>query len=168
MRKPTVLCCGQVPRFNEKIGELEHVAFLEEIDMPPARLKKYDVFRAFKYAGTILFCLLPVIWLPSAIIAGDAWPFLLRILCVGQFLASLFFYLLGTSGCEDLQTDTNIDNYPEVSQKWQAQAEEAYRLEAEYKKAHAEAIIISNALRTHSPADTEKLWAMIKELSQKN
>lgn len=117
MRKPTVLCCGQVPRFNEKIGELEHVAFLEEIDMPPARLKKYNVFRAFKYAGAILFCLLPVIWLPSAIIAGDAWPFLLRILCAGQFLASLFFYLLGVSECEDLQTDTNIDNYPEVSQK---------------------------------------------------
>ena len=58
MRKPTVLCCGQVPHFNERIGELEHVAFLEEIDMPPARLKKYNVFRAFKYAGAVLFCLL--------------------------------------------------------------------------------------------------------------
>lgn len=118
--------------------------------------------------GQFFFAYCQLYGCPRQLSLGDAWPFLLRILCVGQFLASLFFYLLGTSGCEDLQTDTNIDNYPGVSQKWQAQAEEAYRLEAEYKKAHAEAIIISNALKTHSPADAEKLWAMIKELSQKN
>lgn len=163
MRKPTVLCRGQVPHFNESTGELEHISFREETDMLPDRLKKYKVFRAFKYLGMILFCSLPIIWLIVGLIFGDVYSHTTAILTMGPFLAAVFFALCGVSGCEDLEIDTNIDNYPEVSQKWQAQAAEAYLLEAEYKNAHAEAIVLSTALKSQSPKDAEKLLVLLKE-----